>query len=83
MLVLVCIFALVYYACSRVYQQLEDSAMAQLYKGSFDEGVALALKNATTPTSHNPMLLSSGMHRNGSYNGWIKSLGSNRANWNL
>lgn len=76
-------FALVYYACSRVYQQLEDTTMSQMYKGSFDEGVALALKNSTTPTSHNPMLLSAGMHRKGSYNGWIKSLGSNQANWNL
>jgi hypothetical protein len=76
-------FALVYYACSRVYQQLEDTTMSQMYKGSFDEGVALAIKNASTPTSHNPMQLSGGMRGHRSSSGWLKSLGSNRSNWNL
>lgn len=77
-------FALVYYACSRVYQQLEDAAMADMYKRSFDEGVALAVRNATTPTSHNALILSHGQtkHRP-TYNGWLQSLGSNRSNWGL
>jgi len=77
-------FPLVYYACSRVYQQLEDTAMAQMYKGAFDEGVALAVKNATTPSSHNLMRLNAGQteHRP-TYNGWIRSLGSSRSNWGL
>ena len=77
-------FPLVYYACSRVYQQLEDTAMAQMYKGAFDEGVALAVKNATTPTSHNLMRLNAGQTENRpTYNGWIRSLGNSRSNWGL
>jgi len=77
-------FALVYYACSRVYQQLEDSAMAEMYKRAFDEGVALAVRTATTPTSHNMMILSHGQtHNKRSANGWFRSLGSNRSNWGL
>jgi hypothetical protein len=77
-------FPLVYYACSRVYQQLEDTAMAQMYKGAFDEGVALAVKNATTPNSHNLMRLNAGQTENRpTYNGWIRSLGSSRSNWGL
>lgn len=77
-------FPLVYYACSRVYQQLEDTAMAQMYKGAFDEGVALAVKNATTPSSHNLMRLNAGQTENRpTYNGWIRSLGSSRSNWGL
>ena len=77
-------FPLVYYACSRVYQQLEDTAMAQMYKGAFDEGVALAVKNATTPSSHNLMRLNAGQteHRP-TYKGWIRSLGSSSSNWGL
>ena len=77
-------FPLVYYACSRVYQQLEDAAMADVYKRSFDEGVALAIKNATTPTSHNTLRLTAGHTKyNPSYGGWLKSLGNNRNNWGL
>lgn len=77
-------FPLVYYACSRVYQQLEDTAMAQMYKSAFDEGVALAVKNATTPSSHNLMRLNAGQTENRpTYNGWIRSLGSSRSNWGL
>lgn len=77
-------FALVYYACSRVYQQLEDAGMADMYKRAFDEGVALAVRNATTPTSHNALIMSHGQtkHRP-TYNGWLQSLGSNRSNWGL
>jgi hypothetical protein len=77
-------FALVYYACSRVYQQLEDSAMAEMYKRAYDEGVALAVRTATTPTSHSAMVLSHGQtQHNRSIDGWFRSLGSNRSNWNL
>jgi hypothetical protein len=67
-----------------VYQQLEDTAMAQMYKGAFDEGVALAVKNATTPNSHNLMRLNAGQTENRpTYSGWLRSLGSNRSNWGL
>ncbi len=77
-------FALVYYACSRVYQQLEDSAMAEMYKRAYDEGVALAVRNATTPTSHNPLIMAHGQTRHRpTYNGWLNSLGSNRDAWGL
>ncbi|WP_396189459.1 hypothetical protein, partial [Flavobacterium sp.] len=77
-------FPLVYYACSRIYQQLEDSAMAEQYKRAYDEGVALAVKTATTPTSHNHMILSHGQtKRRPTYNGWLNSLGSDRSRWGL
>jgi len=77
-------FPLVYYACSRIYQQLEDSAMAEQYKRAYDEGVALAVKTAITPTSHNPMILSHGQtKRRPTYNGWLNSLGSDRSRWGL
>lgn len=69
-------FPLVYYACSRVYQQLEDAGMADMYKRAYDEGLAMALKNAVTPNSHNPMILSDGKTRyRPSYKGWLQSLG--------
>ena len=69
-------FALVYYACSRVYQRLEDVAMADVYKRSFDEGVMLAVKSITTPTSHAHLVLSAG-RTNGrpTFNGWMQNLG--------
>ncbi|CAB4151247.1 hypothetical protein UFOVP587_7 [uncultured Caudovirales phage] len=75
-------FPLVYYACSRIYQQLEDTTMAQIYKNSFDEGVSLAIKNATTADSHNMLRLNAAQttHRP-TYSGWLKSLGSNTGNW--
>ena len=71
-------FALVYYACSRIYQQLEDPTMSQVYKQSFDEGVALARKNIMEPTSHAPLILSQGKtgHRS-SERAWLQSLGKN------
>lgn len=73
-------FPLVYYACSRVYQQLEDSAMADMYKRAYDEGLAMAIKNAVTPNSHNPMILSHGKTKyRPSYKGWLQSLG--RQQW--
>lgn len=73
-------FPLVYYACSRVYQQLEDAAMADMYKRAYDEGLAMAIKNAVTPNSHNPMILSHGKTKyRPSYKGWLQSLG--RQQW--
>lgn len=69
-------FALVYYACSRVYQQLEDAAMAQMYKGAFDEGVAMAMRNVNTPPSHVPLILSSNHVKNKrNFDSWLQSLG--------
>jgi len=69
-------FPLVYYACSRIYQQLEDPTMSQLYKQSFDEGVALARKNVMEPVAHHPIVLSSGLTRNmPSEKGWLQRLG--------
>ena len=53
-------FSLVYYACSRVYQRLEDVAMADAYKRSFDEGVTLAIKSIMIPNSHAHLVLSAG-----------------------
>lgn len=71
-------FALVYYACSRVYQRLEDAVMADAYKRSFDEGVALARTNIMKPTSHAHMVLSAGRTKGRpTFNGWIESLGRN------
>ena len=69
-------FALVYYACSRVYQRLEDVAMADAYKRSFDEGVTLAIKSIMTPNSHAHLVLSAG-RTNGrpTFNGWMQNLG--------
>lgn len=73
-------FPLVYYACSRVYQQLEDAGMADMYKRAYDEGLAMAIKNAVTPNSHNPMILSHGKTKyRPSYKGWLQSLG--RQQW--
>lgn len=69
-------FPLVYYACSRVYQQLEDSAMAQMYKGAFDEGVSMAMRNINTPPSHVPLVLSSNNVKNKrNFDSWLQSLG--------
>lgn len=77
-------FPLVYYACSRVYQQLEDSAMSEMYKRAFDEGVALAVRNATTPTTHHALIMAHGQTVNRpTYNGWLRSLGSSRSAWGL
>jgi hypothetical protein len=77
-------FPLVYYACSRVYQQLEDNVMADMYKRAYDEGVALAVKTATTPNSHNMLRLTHGQTMNRpTYQGWLRGLGSSRSNWGL
>lgn len=70
-------FPLVYYACSRIFQQLEDAGMASIYKQSFDEGVALARKKLMQPTSHGQLIMAHGQTRNRpTMQGWIKSLGS-------
>lgn len=69
-------FPLVYYAVSRVYQQIEDTAMSAVYKQSFDEGVSLAVKNIQKPTSHAHMILSGGATTGRpTYKGWLQSLG--------
>jgi hypothetical protein len=70
-------FPLVYYACSRIYQQLEDAVMADTYKRSFDEGVGLAARNIVKPNSHTPMVLSGSKTGNYSYRRWLQSHGRN------
>lgn len=71
-------FPLVYYAVSRVYQQLEDAQMSSIYKQSFDEGVALAASNVTKPTSHNPIIYAHGATTGRpTYKGWLQALGRN------
>jgi len=72
-------FALVYYACSRIYQRLEDTEMANEYKRSFDEAVTLAVKNIQTPNSHASLVLSAGRTgRTPSTKSWMDALGRNR-----
>jgi len=69
-------FALVYYACSRVYQRLEDTVMAAEYKRSFDEAVLLASKNIQKPFSHAHMRLSAGQTKSRpTFNGWMQTMG--------
>lgn len=71
-------FALVYYACSRVYQRLEDSVMSAEYKRSFDEGVALAVRNIAKPTSHAHLRLNAGQTSGRpTFNGWLQMMGKN------
>ena len=73
-------FALVYYACSRVYQRLEDTVMASEYKKSFDEAVVLAAKNLQKPSSHAHMRLSAGQTKGRpTFNGWMQNLARNLA----
>lgn len=69
-------FPLVYYACSRIYQKLEDAQMAAVYKQAFDEGVQLARANATKPTSHGQLVFAHGQTSGRpSFNGWLNKLG--------
>lgn len=68
-------FPLVYYAVSRVYQQLEDPTMANVYKQAFDEGVSLAISNIQTPTSHHALVLSGRKTGRRTMRGWVESLG--------
>jgi hypothetical protein len=71
-------FALVYYACSRIYQGLEDSAMSDVYKRSFDEGVTLARSSIVKPTSHAYTILSAGRTKGRpTFKGWTSTLGRN------
>lgn len=73
-------FALVYYACSRIYQRLEDVVMAAEYKKSFDEAVVLAAKNIQKPASHAHMRLSAGQTKGRpTFNGWMQTMGKNLA----
>lgn len=71
-------FPLAYYACSRIYQQLEDASMADMYKRAFDEGVALAVNNTKIPNSHVPMILSGNKTGRRTMQGWLESLGRNQ-----
>jgi hypothetical protein len=69
-------FPLAYYACSRVYQRLEDTVMADTYKRAFDEGVALARQAILKPTNHAHLVLSAGRTAGRpTFNGWIQRLG--------
>jgi len=69
-------FPLVYYACSRIYQRLEDSAMAAVYKQSFDEGVALARAQIKKPVSHGHLIMAHGQTKGRpTYKGWLEQLG--------
>jgi hypothetical protein len=69
-------FPLAYYACSRVYQRLEDSVMAAEYKRAFDEGVLLAKEAILKPSSHAHMVLSAGRTKGRpTYQGWLQNLG--------
>ena len=71
-------FPLVYYACSRVYQRLEDTVMAQEYKRSFDEGVSLARETIVKPTSHAHLRLNAGQTSGRpTFNGWLQMMGKN------
>ena len=71
-------FPLVYYACSRVYQRLEDTLMAGEYKRSFDEGVTLAAANISKPTSHANLRLNAGQTSGRpTYNGWLQTMAKN------
>lgn len=69
-------FPLAYYACSRVYQRLEDTVMADTYKRAFDEGVALARQAILKPANHAHLVLSAGRTTGRpTFQGWLESLG--------
>ena len=69
-------FPLAYYACSRIYQKLEDGVMAAIYKTSFDEGVELARRNIVKPSSHTPLIMAHGQTSGRpTFNGWVNRLG--------
>lgn len=70
-------FALVYYACSRIYQRLEDTEMSAEYKSSFNEAVVLAAKNIKIPQSHANLRLNSANAGSRTLDGWLKSLSRN------
>lgn len=68
-------FPIVYYIVSRVYQTQENTSMAQMYKQSFDETVAIARKDLTRPDSAAPLVLSGGKTGRRTHKGWLQSLG--------
>jgi hypothetical protein len=69
-------FPLVYYACSRIYQKLEDAQMAAVYKQAFDEGVQLARSSIMKPASHGQLIMAHGQTRGRpTFNGWVNRLG--------
>jgi hypothetical protein len=72
---------LVYYACSRIYQRLEDTGMSAEYKRAFDEGVSLARNAEIKPTSHAHLVLSHGQTRGRpTFKGWMQQLGRTLGN---
>ena len=72
---------LVYYACSRIYQRLEDTGMSAEYKRAFDEGVSLARNAEIKPTSHAHLVLSHGQTRGRpTFKGWMQELGRTLGN---
>jgi len=68
-------FPIIYYVVSRVYQSQENTPMAQMYKQSFDEAVAIARRDLTRVDSASPLVLSGGSSRGRTYDGWLQSLG--------
>ena len=74
-------FPLAYYACSRIYQKLEDAQMAAVYKQAFDEGVSLARQNIMKPTSHGQLIMAHGQTKGRpTFNGWVNRLGRQLGN---
>jgi hypothetical protein len=74
-------FPLAYYACSRIYQRLEDTVMANDYKKAFDEGVILAKNNIMKPTSHAHLRLSQGQTSGRpTFQNWMLSMGQDLKN---
>jgi hypothetical protein len=72
---------LVYYACSRIYQRLEDTGMSAEYKRAFDEGVALARNAEMKPVSHAHLILAHGQTRGRpTFKGWMQQLGRTLGN---
>lgn len=52
--------AIAYYAISQSYKRQEDNELAQIYKQSYDEAVALARKEIMRVSSNRPMVMSRG-----------------------
>ena len=74
-------FPLAYYACSRIYQRLEDTVMANDYKKAFDEGVILAKNNIMKPASHAHLRLSQGQTSGRpTFQNWMLSMGQDLKN---
>lgn len=66
---------LAYYALARVYQRQEDSELSMMYQRSFEEGVGLARRDLLKPSSHRPLLMSSG-RKYPTMKRWLEQLGA-------